>query len=348
MRSLAPRFRPTLLGFACWLLGLAWFAMLSSSMGATSTISPGTEVPAHHYWYVGGPLRLIAWDQWVNELTDEVLRTSLQIAWIPSIILLLATALIAFLFGGKVSAYGGRKATTASAVMILLSPVVAALITSTLFQRMWGFPYQRPPTLLDTSQVRQVERVTVFSNCEFAADPDDFWYAGAWEWKEQRDQYYLLVHRPLVALHESGKLPPNYSPAGEQETEDYLRAVRRSGALVESTPGYDSASTLGGVAIWFEDLEGQSKLLIAARAGQVSNDHYPFYEILFRHGDGRLETLDHQMFYFDIAGVEGMSWWSIFAGLTLLAGSGAVCLSLAAHFWFGGRSALRRAQAPVI
>jgi hypothetical protein len=85
---------------------------------------------------------------------------------------------------------------------------------------------------------------------------------------------------------------------------------------VKSASGYDSNSGLHGLVVSFASSDGRTYNLLAARGGQVSNDHYPYYEALF---DDQGNLLRSQMFYFDVAGMEGADGWpSLFVVAVLI------------------------------
>ena len=69
----------------------------------------------------------------------------------------------------------------------------------------------------------------------------------------------------------------------------------------------------------FKGKDGREYLFVTANGGQVSNDHYPHYRLLYnRRSDGSLKILSHQVFYFDVAGIEGMRWYVFSLTLGLL------------------------------
>ena len=47
-------------------------------------------------------------------------------------------------------------------------------------------------------------------------------------------------------------------------------------------PGYDRARELTGIALVAEGRGSQRYLIVGVTGGQVSNDHHPYYEFLFR------------------------------------------------------------------
>jgi hypothetical protein len=62
-------------------------------------------------------------------------------------------------------------------------------------------------------------------------------------------------------------------------------------------------------------------VLLGLTGMQLSNDHYPCYEILFegRKGSPGLSYVRGQRFFYDLAGMEGAEWYAIWPPLSLVA-----------------------------
>jgi hypothetical protein len=95
--------------------------------------------------------------------------------------------------------------------------------------------------------------------------------------------------------------------------------IEGSGALEMSDPGYRSSHQLDGLAVDAVDREGKRMLILAFRGGQLSNDHYPYYEMLFRapQDPARLEFVRSQRYFYDAAGMEGFEWYVIWPVLAV-------------------------------
>jgi hypothetical protein len=81
---------------------------------------------------------------------------------------------------------------------------------------------------------------------------------------------------------------------------------------VKSDKGYHSQLCFNG---YWAELTGRDKaeyLFVAANGGSVSNDHFPHYRLLYRRDGGRLNLVSHQVFYYDVAGLELVSWDKVF------------------------------------
>jgi hypothetical protein len=82
--------------------------------------------------------------------------------------------------------------------------------------------------------------------------------------------------------------------------------VEKTGLLEAGEPGYVDAKQLHGLVYELEGAGGEALMLVAARGGEVSDDHYPYYEVLFEgDGQGGWRLASTRRFYFDVAGMEG-------------------------------------------
>lgn len=95
--------------------------------------------------------------------------------------------------------------------------------------------------------------------------------------------------------------------------------IRNSGLFAQSSPGYDSSARLRGVAVDAIGKAGDRLVVIGLTGGQLSNDHYPYYELLFgaQTQGSQLEFIRGQRFFYDAAGMEGFEWYVIWPMLAI-------------------------------
>lgn len=133
--------------------------------------------------------------------------------------------------------------------------------------------------------------------------------------------------RILLSLSEKGKLPKKTSYISVDKLNSLYNFLEKTELLYEGKPGYngelvsDSASgeliskgdgkRLEGIVVEAEDKNKQPYLFIAANGGQVSNDHYPYYEFLFEipKNESTPKLIANNRFFYEIAGVEGILEW---------------------------------------
>lgn len=133
--------------------------------------------------------------------------------------------------------------------------------------------------------------------------------------------------RILLSLSEKGKLPKKTPYISVDKLNSLYNYLEKTELLYEGEPGYDgelvsdSASgdliskgdgkRLEGIVVEAEDKNKQPYLFIAANGGQVSNDHYPYYEFLFEipENESTPKLIANNRFFYEIAGVEGILQW---------------------------------------
>jgi hypothetical protein len=138
---------------------------------------------------------------------------------------------------------------------------------------------------------------------------------------------YCDSTRILVNLSEKGKLPKKTSYISVDKLNSLYNYLEKTELLYEGKPGYngelvsDSASgdliskgdgkRLEGIVVEAEDKNKQPYLFIAANGGQVSNDHYPYYEFLFEllKNESSPKLIANNRFFYEIAGLEGILQW---------------------------------------
>lgn len=123
------------------------------------------------------------------------------------------------------------------------------------------------------------------------------------------DDYYDLKERILKNLANRNLLPAEPAKTFDGFP-DLDTLIHQSGMLDPWDGKYDSWSKRSGVAVQALDKSGSPFLFIGLRGGQISNDHCPFYEILLRGNKDSSEfnLIRSQVFYFDVAGMEGTEW----------------------------------------
>jgi hypothetical protein len=120
------------------------------------------------------------------------------------------------------------------------------------------------------------------------------------------------------------------------QLDSLLPLLRRSDVLTQPDRGYEDRQYLGGIVLEAEQRDGERLLFIAAHGGELSNDHYPNYQILFRQtNDDTYELLSSSTYFTDVAGVEGLEWPQLWA-LYFIPGLPLACLTTLA-WWILNR-----------
>lgn len=192
---------------------------------------------------------------------------------------------------------------------------VMALAAVSVSKAYWGYWFQRPGILSELDSLTTVEQVipvvkSDVISTEFKVDANyskkDAYLA---------TDYYFLDERHWVTLVDKGLLPNDFG--FEQDLgifKNFHQQLQTNRMLATLTAGYESeAETMQGVITVGTANNGAQLALVSLKGGQVSNDHYPYYEMVF-HIDPSNSTLTFvrgQRFFYDIAGMEGAEWQSI-------------------------------------
>jgi hypothetical protein len=199
---------------------------------------------------------------------------------------------------------------------------IGSILTS---KAMWGYYLFRPAPLAIANELVRVDQIDVFRRLDKTLTPSEPLDLPMLT-KGDPGDYYCLEGRLAHQLRRRNLLPEEL--VRDAALLDQLPAlISRSG--FEATPeiGYDPYRSLRGVVIKGQNSKGRGMVLLGLCPGQVSNDHYPYYELCFwQTPGGQLEYADGLRFFYDTAGVEGMEWWVVFCSLAFPAALAAMLL----------------------
>lgn len=193
--------------------------------------------------------------------------------------------------------------------LAFLGALGAALITSKLY---WGYFFTRPGLDDRIAGARTYLSVTTFSSeptartaARLIASKRDLVQLAD---LVETDPYDFSGYAVLVRLRERGLLE-RLPPMEPTRLESLLPLVRSTGKLVTPEPGYEARQYFGGLAVEALAQDGSPLLYLVVNGGEASNDHYPSYQLLFSgSGPSDWKLNDSTLFFFDIAGIEGLEW----------------------------------------
>lgn len=226
----------------------------------------------------------------------------------------------------------------AGAGLILVLALVLAIGMSKYY---WGYFFQRPPASAAVEGIREVTtlsfvRCSVSSGRARCALRSD--HSLSEELQEcRKDQYYCLEGRIAVGLRESGRLPANPTPTQPAVLRQVESVLTGQNVLVPSESGYDGNADLTGIVVTDENGNRGSVLAIAITGREVSNDHYPHYELLVDAGGDKVRIIRKTVFFYDVAGMEGVEWLYMFIAAGVLGLSGLLPLGIMAAVFVGAR-----------
>lgn len=316
MNAILRALRPTAFGLLLFALGLLAQAGVFSVTSLTYSFD--RESAESSTWAIG-PGGMIALE------TDRG-AVSIDVRWgilLPVLLLTYAAGLYLARILRRVTAL--RHPATAYGLAVAVSVGLALLVAITLSKMYWGYFLQRPPVpramgdIARVASVTPVFTVTSANGARSLAAREDFSFTNALA-RGRDDPYYCLDERLLLELDRRDLLPEVHSVTLPADLPDLFPLIRATGLLAEPEAGYEEeAANLGGVVIDAVSRSGRRLVVLGLGSGQVENDHYPYYEMVFSGAAGspNLSFAGGQRFFYDVAGLEGFEWYVIWPPLSL-------------------------------
>jgi len=308
MNVIPKMLKPTaLLGILFVLILLVQGAFFSS---ASMTYSMGGDVPdkAESSYGIGSPITATT----VNGTTNSDIKWLALVGNLAACYLLAAT-----LSKGFAGATRFRRPAIAYGIVALVMILVSFCVSIGISRSYWGYFFTRPPVLSEVNDVASV--VAVFPVKTESGDEGtrrivaqaDYSLADRLAYG-RKDRYYCLDERLLLALDKRSLLPSNHVTYAQNLPALY-DMIQRTGILAEPTEGYNHSDSLRGVVIDAVDTSGKRLVLLGLTGMQLSNDHYPYYEMAFSGTIGSPDPcyVRGQRFFYDVAGIEGAEWYQI-------------------------------------
>ena len=314
MKGLLQAFKSTPLSILFILLGLMFQAAFCSSW--TTTFSLGDSKPAQSALLLGlgSPIRIVT----TNGETNYDIRwviLALNFATVYIVAGLVATVL------ARITRL--RRPAMAYGLVAGCAVIVTFLVSIGISRVYWGHFLSRPALLSEISEIAKVKSIVSFKTelddsgkrtmvSDAAYSLADRIASG----KKYGDD--CLEERILIDLERRNLLPVAFATTLDG-LPDLYALITGSGALASSSKGYDSSAQLRGIAVDATDKSGTRLVIFGLTGGQLSNDHYPYYEMLFR-GQKEAAELSFarcQRFFYDAAGMEGFEWNVIWLFLSI-------------------------------
>lgn len=273
------------------------------------------------------------------KVLDDGATSTITVSWLVLACQLVASWLAAGLYSWLLTALLGMKSPSKIVVRMALCVVslafLAAIGTSKAY---WGYAFDRPETLQLVAEVASVESLIPFKTelgegdevlVLFDQDRSDWGFSTA----ENPSALDPLTERILVSLEERGLLPGEHSSEVDS-LGGLMSAIEASELLVGRKEDPSTSRLVEGVAVDTMTRNGRRLVLAGLRGSKsVSNDHYVCYEVALEGtaGSSDLSFLDGHRSYYDVAGLEGMTWrhlWGIYSLLGLILGTTGVSLTL--------------------
>jgi len=216
---------------------------------------------------------------------------------------------------------------------------LVVFVMSMVFSKIvWGYYLYRPKVITSLNDISQVKAVIPIKTetgtsgrRNIIVNTD---YKIPKRLSEDRDGYYCLAKRILIFLSDKNMLPDSLTLDLADLTELHS-LITQTGILIEPDEGYDNSDLLRGIVVDALDEKGERLIIAGVAGGQVSNDHFPYYEIAFK-GKQRddLKFMSGQYFFYDSAGMEGFEWDVFFIYFSLcLVPIGLIGLTIILILW---------------
>ncbi len=189
---------------------------------------------------------------------------------------------------------------------------IAFLVSIILSKVYWGYFFTRPELLPELNTVKKVDQFmfvrtesTSSGEYRFVQNTKSPYYR---IFINATGEYYILIERIPFALQEKQLLPEKPSTKDLDPLYSTLyQTVLHTGLIVENEPGKD----LNGVLVLTRIADGTELVFFGATGGEISNDHFPYYEMVFKKDSqtGQFHFLRGHRFFYDVAGVEGLEWY---------------------------------------
>lgn len=254
---------------------------------------------------------------------------SVRIKWPLLVINLLICYILAFL-----ADYGIRKSTRLQRpgrvyfsviMMIFLATFFMSIATSRVY---WGYWFHRPSLPGEIYRIIQVKALIpvdtekdetgrpVFVVRKFFSLPEMMEWCRSYPY--ENPNYRILLH-----LKKNGILPYGTSSNIGNFARLYSQIPEKFMAKAEE--GYDESWKLRGLIVDAETTSGERLVLVTVMGKEVSYDHHPVYELLFKgsRSDPSLRFVKGTRYFYDIENYRGLEWylmWGIFSFFGILAG----------------------------
>lgn len=332
MQRMPQWFRPTLAASVFFLLLLAPQALLEQSVQTITMSSSMREETRITTWGVP-PLV----EQTYRAIPGAAPATVTEVHYGMIALVLLGVVVIALPLGRLISGphgmppFPGREHPARTLLMVILATASLAFIAAISISRAyWGYWFTPPP--LDP---RVVNAASIVSHSAFDTTREKDgtlrcvlapslnlnkrlpWIPAP---GYSRDSDYSFREREEDVFRQRGLLNTDAAGFPTERLANLHSILDRTGLLLGGSKGYADAKLLSGRVWELKSADHQPLLFVSAQGREVSNDHYPYYEILFDNANpDNPVLLSHNRFFYDVAGFEGVTALRLFAGFTILA-----------------------------
>lgn len=294
-----------------WLFLLLFIGSQFFFVSSSGTFAEGKEITEISRFGIGSPIEI----QYINH------PNSVTVHWKAFLINIFTCYFLARLHGVflyKITPW--RHSLHVYSFTIIFLIILGFFGSIIMSKGYWGYFFSRPDIINELKIVGEVQKfvfvrteATVSGSYQLVKNTDPPFYR---KFINTTGEYYMLVERMLSALQERQLLPEN--PNTEDLVAPYstlYQEILKSHLIITDGSGEE----LNGVIIITKTTNGSELIFFGATGGEVSNDHYPYYEMVFEKDShtGQLHFLHGLRFFYDVAGLEGLEWYSVWPFLSI-------------------------------
>lgn len=286
------------------------------SVGTYSySIDPNTPQEVITTYGLGSPIAVTTINQ----------TTTYNINWLMLVLNLIGSYFIATLISHAfIKATKFKKPATIYGTAVLAITVITLIASIGVSKLYWGYFFYRPHVLEEFSEIKKVSAIIPFkterdnNNERVVLVNDAFTIEKSLSCCE-RDQYYCLEERLLLALKQNNLLPSIHSKA-LSEYPPIIQLVQNTGIITKPDEGYHNSDLFQGIVIDTVNQSGTRVVFLGFSGRELSNDHYPYYELQFLESkeSHNLSYVKGQKFYYDVAGIEGVEWYGFYPAFLII------------------------------
>lgn len=218
---------------------------------------------------------------------------------------------------------------------LVISFIIPALAAFGFSKYYWGYYVSTPPIPFFEESVKSIESVSYIQEDATTGNVN----IEAFDFSSGRFKELLLYYkdhpdagvwgRLPIQIYNQNMAPDNIKTLPKEEVVLIIEKARSHGSFIKKgEQGYDYTKWLRGHIAKGLNVNGDTMVFACLRGQQVSNDHYPVYDFVFRiRTEGKYELIASQTYFEDIAGLEGLrikellkvfiGLWMVLTALTL-------------------------------
>jgi len=207
--------------------------------------------------------------------------------------------------------------------VIFILQLAFTIIATTMNLKYWGYAFKRPATFEELSSATKILQCSSITNYDSTGLKPFYIVNDTSEnfknLSGRKDPYYGNVDRAFMVFQDNSHRYadlydfPNvyFDTARNVPSNELIRIdnqIQKTGIIDKGVPNYKHYIGLSGVVMKFQTADNEMYTFVGLGGGEVSNDHYPFYEFLFLEENGNYNLIKRQKYYTDFAGFEGIEY----------------------------------------